>query len=311
MKKKLLTLVLSLTLAFSLTACGRPQTSGPVDRGPVSSPDDKTLEERSVNNSSAEESSANNSSAEESSEESSSALAAWYDSDDRKAFEDSINEMFTSGLTFSLSIEEPDTFIYTYQFTENQSDDSTREAFREYFRTSLDEQYQTCMEEIQYFRNAYNLPLTTIRVSYLDADGTDLYTMDFNEDYVPSTKGSSSQEYTSLEDWMSSDEQRQVVSAVNSQLESFGLSIEFYAEGNVMVMDYTYIEQQDLEGLSQEDIASMYDTQVAPTFSSLISTLFDTFESDYGLVLDDIKLIFHNADGTELYSKYFSEMQAF
>lgn len=299
MKKKLLTLVLSLTLAFSLTACGSPQTSGPVDRDPVSSSNDRTPVENS----------ADNSSTEESSKESSSALAAWYDGNDRKTLEDSINKMFSSsGMTFSLSIEEPDTIIYTYQYTENQSDDSNREILREYFRTSLDEQYQTFIDEIQNFKKAYDMPLTTIRISYLDADGTDLYTMDFTEDYVPSTEGSSSQEYTSLEDWMNSDEQRMVVSAVNNQLESSGISIEFYAEGNVMVMDYTYTEQQDLEGLSQEDIASVFDTQVAPTFSSLVSTLFDTFENDYGLVLDDIKLIFHNADGTELYSKYFSEL---
>ncbi|MBD5529481.1 MAG: DUF4854 domain-containing protein [Lachnospiraceae bacterium] len=299
MKKKLLTLVLSLTLAFSLAACGSPKTSGPVDRDPVSTTDNKTPEE----------SSADNSSAEESSEESSSALAAWYDSADRKTLEDSINKMFSSsGMNFSLSIEEPDTIIYTYQYTETQSDDSNREILHEYFRTSLDEQYKTFIDEIQNFKNAYNMPLTTIRISYLDADGTDLCTMDFTEDYVPSTEDSSSQEYASLEDWMNSDEQRMVVSAVNSQLESSGISIEFYAEGNVMVMDYTYTEQQDLEGLSQEDIASVFDEQVAPTFSSLVSTLFDSFESDYGLVLDDIKLIFRNADGTELYSKYFSEM---
>lgn len=308
MKKKLLALVLSLTLAFSLTACGKPRISGPVDRDPISSTANKTPEESSANNSTTEESSANNSTAKETSEESSSALAAWYNSDDRKDFEDSINEMFTSGLTFSLSIEEPDTFIYTYQFTENQSDDSNRETFREYFRTSLDEQYETCMEEINYFKDAYDLPLTTIRVSYLDADGTDLYTMNFNEDYVPATGSSSSQEYASLEDWMSSDEQRMVVSAVNSQLESSGLSIDFYAEGNVMVMDYTYTEQQDLAGLSQEAIASIFDDQLAPLFSSLVSSLFDSFEDDYGLILDDIKLVFRNADGTELYSKYFSEM---
>lgn len=165
------------------------------------------------------------------------------------------------------------------------------------------------MSNIQEYRDAYDIPLNTLRLTYLDTDGTDLCTVDFTEDYVPSAENvSSPQEYTSLEDWMNSDEQKLVVSAVNSQLEPSGISINFYAEGNVMVMDYTYTEQQDLEGLSQEDITSVFDEQVAPTFSGMVASLFDSFESDYGLVLDDIKLIFRNADGTELYSKYFSEL---
>ncbi len=301
MKKKIFAMVLSMTLAFSLAACGSPEVSGPEDREPVTSAGNTTSDE-----SSAEGSSTN---------ESSSALADWYNSDDRKNLEDTINQMYaSSGMTFSISIEEPGTIIYNYKYTETMNDGTNAEELYNYLRNSLDAQYQTFVDEIQNFKDAYGMPLTTLRLSYLDADGTDLCTMDFTEDYVPSTDGtsssgvSSSQEYASLEDWISSDEQKLVVSTVNSQLEPLGLSIDIYAEGNVMVMDYTYTEQQDLEGLSQEDIASMFDEQVVPTFSSMVSSMFDSFENSYGLVLDDIKLLFHNADGTELYTKYFSEI---
>lgn len=305
MKKKILAMALSLTLAFSLSACGSPEVSGPVDRDPITASDAKTSDESSADGTSTQQSSA---------EENSSALADWYNSNDRKTLEDSVNKMYaSSGMTLSLSTEEPGTIIYTYQYTEPVSDDSNRETLQDYFRASLDGQYQTFVDEIQNFKDAYDIPLTAIRVTYLDADGTELYTVDFTEDYVPSTEGASSgttssQEYASLEDWMNSDEQKLVVSAVNTQLESAGISIDFYAEGNVMVMDYTYTEQQDLEGLSQEDIASIFDEQVAPTFSGMVASLFDSFENDYGLVLDDIRLIFRNADGTELYTKYYSEM---
>lgn len=301
MKKKIFAMVLSLTLALSLAACGSPVVSGPVDREPIASMGNTTPDESPADESSAEENS--------------SALADWYNGDDRKALEDSINQMYAnSGMTFSISIEEPDTIIYNYQYTEPMSDGSNTEELYNYFHNSLDAQYKTFVDEIQNFKNAYDMPLTTLRLSYLDADGTDLCTMDFTEDYVPSTDGtsslgtSSSQEYASLEDWMNSDEQKLVVSAVNSQLEPSGISIDFYAEGNVMVMDYTYTEQQDLAGMSQEDIASVFDEQIAPTFSGMVASLFDSFETDYGLVLDDIKLIFRNADGTELYTKYFSEL---
>ena len=297
MKKKIFATVLSLTLAFSLAACGSPEVSGPVDRDPITSTGDESSAEGSI------------------AEENSSALADWYNGDDRKNLEDTINQMFaSSGMTFSISIEEPDTIVYNYQYTETQSDGSNAEDLYNYLHDSLNAQYQTFVDEIQNFKDAYGMPLTTLRLSYLDADGTNLCTMDFTEDYVPSTDGasssgtSSSQEYASLEDWMNSDEQKLVVSAVNSQLEPSGISIDFYAEGNVMVMDYTYTEQQDLDGLSQEDIASVFDEQVAPTFSGMVASLFDSFETDYGLVLDDIKLIFRNADGTELYTKYFSEL---
>ena len=299
MKKKILAMALSLTLAFSLAACGSPEVSGPVDREPVTAANDKTSEE---------------SSAEESSEDNSSALADFYNGNDRKTLEESINTMFaSSGMTFTLSIEEPDTIIYTYQYTADAlSNDSNRDAIAEALRLSLDQEYTTFVDEIQNYRDVYGIPLNILRVTYLDSDGTTMYSVDFTQDYVPSaddaSTGGSSQGYATLEDWMNSEEQALVVSAVNSQLEPSGIAIDFYAEGNVMVMDYTYTEQQDLEGLSQEDIASVFDEQVAPTFSGMVSSLFDSFETDYGLVLDDIKLIFRNADGTELYSKYFSEL---
>lgn len=107
---------------------------------------------------------------------------------------------------------------------------------------------------------------------------------------------------------MNSDEQKALINAINQQFESVGVTIDFYAEGNVMVMDFTSTEQMDLEGISQEDMASMFESQVASVFSGMGSSLFDSFESDYGLVLDDIKMVFRNSDGTELFSKYFSEI---
>ncbi len=296
MKKKILAMALSLTLAFSLAACGSPQVSGPVDRESTILSDDKTSVEDSTE--------------EESSADSSSALSDWYNGNDRKTLEETINKMFeSSGIKCSISVEEPDTILYTYQYT---TEIENKDAIADALRSNLDGQYQTFVNDIKNYNDTYNLSVSTLRVTYLDSDGTTLYTVDFTEDYVPSadnaSTGSASQEYATLEDWMNSEEQETVVSAVNSSLESYGLAIDFYAEGNVMVIEYTYTEQQDMDGLSQEDIASMFDEQIAPTFSGMVSSMFDSFEADYGLVLDDIKLIFCNADGTEIYSKYFSEL---
>lgn len=304
MKKKIFAMALSLTLTFSMAACGSPQVSGPVDR------DLSTSSDESASNESSSETST-----EESSEENSTALTDWYNSDDRTALEDGINAMFTNlNMTFSISVEEPDTVVYTYQYTQTMSNESNRQELHDYFDTTLNESYKDFIRDIQTYKNEYGLPVTTLRVTYLDLDGTSLYSVDFTEDYVPSDDGasstgtSSSQTFASLEDWMNSDEQKALINAINQQFESVGVSIDFYAEGNVMVMDFTSTEQMDLEGISQEDMASMFESQVASVFSGMGSSLFDSFESDYGLVLDDIKMVFRNSDGTELFSKYFSEI---
>lgn len=304
MKKKIFAMALSLTLAFSMAACGSPQVSGPVDRDLSTSSDESASNESS-----------SGTSTEESSEENSTALTDWYNSDDRTTLEDGINAMFTNlNMTFSISVEEPDTVVYTYQYTQTMSNESNRQELHDYFDTTLNESYKDFISDIQTYKNEYGLPVTTLRVTYLDLDGTSLYSVDFTEDYVPSDDGasstgtSSSQTFASLEDWMNSDEQKALIDAVNQQFESVGVSIDFYAEGNVMVMDFTSTEQMDLEGISQEDMASMFESQVASVFSGMGSSLFDSFESDYGLVLDDIKMVFRNSDGTELFSKYFSEI---
>lgn len=303
MKKKILTLTLSLALAFSLSACGNDAAvSSPADREPVNS---ETASEAS------DESSVEDTSSEESSsgpEETSSPLQDWYDSSDRTLLEDSLNKMFSdSGMSFFLGIEEPGTIIYTYQYDESLTDTMSIDDIQSYFRSSLDAQYQTFVNEIGNFKKVYGMPLTTIRITYLDADGSELYSTDFTEDYVPEEGGGSS-DYANLDEWMVGDERELIINAVNTQLASSGMMMDVYADGNVLVMDYTYTEQQDLEGLTQEDIDAVFDEQVAPTFSSMVTSMFDSFESEYGLILDDIRLVFRNADGTELYSCDYSDL---
>jgi len=302
MKKKILAMALSFTLAFSMAACGSPQVSGPVDRDIPNSSSDSASDESS-----------SGTSAEESPDKSSTALTDWYNSNDRTVLEDSINAMFANlNMTFSVSVEEPDTIIYTYQYTQTMSDESNRQELHDYFDTTLNETYEEFINDIRTYKNNYGLPVTTLRVTYLDLDGTSLYSIDFTEDYVPSGNGTSSgdtsQTFASLEDWINSDEQKALVNAINQQFESVGATIDFYAEGNVLVMDFTATEQMDLGGTGQDDITRIFESQIASAFSDMGPKLFDSFESDYGLVLDDIKIVFQSYDGTELFSKYFSEI---
>ena len=237
----------------------------------------------------------------------------WYNGSERTALEDQINGLSAlSGMTFSVEVEEPSTIIYNYQYDEPMDVGETgADALREYYQTMLDSEYQSFLSDIQTYQNDFNLPVTTIRIQYLDSDGSILYSGDYTEDYVPESSGSASSStgtYANLDEWMGGDEQKLIVSLVNEQLASSGLTIDIYADNNVLVMDYTYMEQQDLEGFTQEEIDTVFDEQVAPTFSSLVASMFDTFESDYGLVLDDIRLVFRNADGTQLYSCDYSDL---
>lgn len=128
-------------------------------------------------------------------------------------------------------------------------------------------------------------------------------------DATPSGSEDSPAGYDSLESWLDSEDKEQTVTAANSQLNVSGLSIEFYAEGeNILVIEYSYTTQQNV-GSNQSEIYKTFDEKAAPVFSSLVASLFDSFESEYGVVLEDIKLVFRNADGAELYSRYYSEVQ--
>ncbi len=323
MKKKILAITLSAMLTLSLAACGDAEVSGSAD---PSNATESTAESSSADSSevSGEDASTEESSGEEvPEEENDSALADWFNSDDRTALEDQINGMFaSSGMSFFLEIEEPGTIIYNYQYTEPlDMDGVTSQDLTDYFHSSLDAQYETFVQEIQNFQTAYDMPLTTLRVNYLNSDGSALYSQDFTEDYVPaSTEAedgaadpsvageSGTQAYDSLEAWMSSDDKDTIESLVNTQLESSGLTMALYAEGNVLVMEYTYAEDMDLSGYSQEEVDSIFNEQIAPTFLSTGEQMFDSFESEYGLVLEDFKVVFLNADGSQIYSRYSSDL---
>lgn len=112
------------------------------------------------------------------------------------------------------------------------------------------------------------------------------------------------QEISSLQDWLDSENKEQNVTDANAQLNPVGLSIDFYSEdSNILVLEYTFIAQQDM-GKDMDEIHKTFEDSIAPIYSDSVASLFDSFKSEYGIALDDIKLVFCNADGTELYSVY-------
>ncbi|MCM1187603.1 MAG: DUF4854 domain-containing protein [Lachnoclostridium sp.] len=116
-----------------------------------------------------------------------------------------------------------------------------------------------------------------------------------------------SKEILSLQDWLDSENKEQNVAGANAQLNPIGLSLDFYAEDdNILVLEYTFSEQQDL-GDDMAEIQKTFYESLASVYSDSVTSLFNDFESEYGIILADIKLVFLNADDTELYFRYYKE----
>lgn len=114
------------------------------------------------------------------------------------------------------------------------------------------------------------------------------------------------EKYVSLEEWINSEEKKQIVTQANDQLSSIGVSVDFFAEDNILVMAYSFAKLQKMDA-SQSEIDESFAQKVAPVFADSAASLYESFESEYGLTLEDIKVVVYNADGKELYSKYHSE----
>lgn len=313
MKKKVLTFTLSLAMALSLSACGGKPVSK--DSTPFSnreSNQEASDEKESGQDSLKKESSSlknddesvpsDSSSPESGSAESSSALAQWYEGPDRAALESYVNSSYNdSGLNFYITIEEPGTIIYNYQYTEQMDFSSFGpDGVENYFVTELDKGADAIVADIANFQTSYDMPLTTIRMTYLNADGSLVYSQDFTEDYESPSLSEDTSIAKRLAEWVESEDAQYITEQTNQQLEASGVRMSFTSDGNVLCWDYYYSDEYDFEGISQEDM----DATLKPAIESQIPTvksMFDLFESEYDLTLDAIRLSIYTDDGKLLY----------
>jgi len=106
---------------------------------------------------------------------------------------------------------------------------------------------------------------------------------------------------TTLDDILNSDEMKQALDLVNSQLESTGMTMNFVADGNVLVYEYSLPDEDTYNNLTEADAKTAFDQSVESQKSQMQS-LFSQFESEYGVTLDGIRVVFNKADGTTIYS---------
>lgn len=301
MKKKILALTLSLVMAVGFSACGnepaenrgtgRQESSGtPSDQSDAAQPSD-SQESSDVQPPS----------------ESGTTLTDWYDTEDRKTLETTINNVFANqGLTFFVSVEEPDTIIYNYQYTEDfNSNGLSQEEIDAYFNSAMNSTAPTLVKDIATYRTAYDVPLTTIRMNYLNVDGSVVYSADIDENWEasePSESTSNAGAYDSLQAWAESDEAALAAETTNNIISSTGLTVKFAADGNTLVYEYYVSDSLGLNTQSPEELATAFEP-VVDQYRSSISSLFAEFESNYGLRLDGIRFVFYSEDGSaELFS---------
>lgn len=296
MKKKVLALTLSLITALSFSACGNE-------------PAGQSVSASDQVESSTEESSSEEPSSEEPSSEASTALTDWYNSADRTALEDTINGIFeSSGMTFFVTVEEPSTIVYNYQYTEQLDfSGASQEEIDASFAESLDAGAAAIVSDISNYQTIYDIPLTTIRMNYLNADGSLIYSQDITEDYESpaasgdNVPGTSDAAYDSLQAWLESDDAALTIETTNQILASSGMTLDLSADGNIMVYEYYVSDELGMSSLTQEQLTASFEPVVESQRSS-IATLFSSFETEYGLVLDGVRFTFFTEDGTELYS---------
>lgn len=231
-------------------------------------------------------------------EDNTEALTKWYNSKDRTQIERQINTLYQAqGLRFSLTVEEPDTIVYNYQYTDaNSLDATTQESISSMLKVFMDSAAPAVKSDIEQYQKTYHLPVKNIRMVYLDSNGNELFSMDIDENYEPSDTALAKQ-YKDLQEWLNSDGKDSFVSAINPSLEPSGITMDFDADGDTLILIYRFVEQQDLSDYTQEDLDALSDN-FAKSIGSDAASMMQGLEAMLGFKIKDMRIQIRNADNT-------------
>ena len=246
-----------------------------------------------------------------------SSLTEFYNSEIRTEVENTINEMYESyGIHTFITIEEPDTVIYNYQYTISLSSiGMSHEEMAAVIASNQQEAglYDDMMNDIKAFQLC-GLPVKIIRMNYMDTDGSMVYSVDYTEDHdvsgfpgssdLPYSSGTTAGTYADLQEWADSEEAEAVIETTNRTLTSTGITFDLAIDGNILIYKYRLPNDSWVSGLSEEEITTTF-APLLESMASTIDTIFTTFTDEYGLTVDAIRFIYYSANGTEIYSKDF------
>lgn len=240
-----------------------------------------------------------------------SSLTEFYNSEIRTEVENTINEMYESyGIHTFITIEEPETIIYNYQYTISLSSiGMSHEEMAAVIASNQQEAgiYDNMMNDIKTFRLC-GLPVKTIRMNYMDTDGSMVYSVDYTEGHdvsgFPGSSGTTAVTYADLQEWADSEEAAAVIETTNRTLTSTGITFDLAIDGNILIYKYRLPKDSWVSGLSEEEIATTIEPLI-DSMASTVDTIFTTFTDEYGLTVDAVRFVYYSAGGTELYSKDF------
>ncbi|MCM1193280.1 MAG: DUF4854 domain-containing protein [Butyrivibrio sp.] len=245
-----------------------------------------------------------------------SSLTDFYNSDLRTEVEDTVNELSElCGLHTFITVEEPDTLIYNYQYTISLA--SIGISHEEMAAVIAAEQQETdiyndVMNDMEIYRLC-GLPVEIIRMNYLDTDGSLVYSVDFTEEGstsvlpgstgIPGDSGTASDAYADLQDWMASSEDVALtVESTNRSLASSGITFDLSVDGSVLVYKYYLPKNYFSDSLAEEDLTNTFDSMVNAGSAS-VDAVVSMFMEKYGLKVDAVRFAYYSANGTELYSR--------
>lgn len=230
-------------------------------------------------------------------------LTDWYNSDDRIQLETAYaGQMEAMGMTCFVDVEEPDTLILNYKYTEQLDfGDASQEEIDAVYAQSLQSMSGLFASSFSDFEEEYGIPLNIIRFAYLNADGSLITAIDFSADSQSPdvSAGSSESAFSSLADWLNSEEADATVAEVNNQLAYSGMTFRLSAEDNTLIYEYYVSDTLGLKELSSEELTLQLSGAVDSQREGLLA-LFDLFRNEYDITLDAVRLVFFTEDGSEI-----------
>lgn len=228
------------------------------------------------------------------------ALTKWYNGKARTQIEQQINDAYKAqGLTFFITVEEPDTIVYNYQYnraTYSYAADE-RDILVSLLKQSSNALGTALKSDIAQYKDIYKLPVKILRVAYLDPDGDVIFTMDVDENFEPSDDASG--QYSTLKEWLGSEDKETFISTLNASLEGSGVIMDFGADGDTLLLIYRFVEQLDLSDYTEEELDTLKDyfiDTIASSSGSDVTTMSDYLEAVLGFKIKDMRIQIQNAD---------------
>ncbi|MCM1187827.1 MAG: DUF4854 domain-containing protein [bacterium] len=231
-------------------------------------------------------------------------LTDWYNSEERVQVEEALaGAAETMGMTYYITVQEPDILIYNYQsLGQIDFQGASQEQIDAVYAESMQPYIETITPAFAAFREEYGISLRIVRLAYYNADGSLITALNITEDYQsPGVTGDSSSPaaYLSLADWIASGEAAEIIASVNRSLSSSGMTFTLSAEENVLVYEYYADDALSYGSLSAEELTEHFGNAVESMRENLLS-LFEVFRDEYGLTLDAVRVVFFNEDGSRI-----------